>query len=65
MAVTPRLTDEETEALRAVAKCEGKSTNEVARTAIRRYTHLDVEWRDRVIDEIATRDAELLDRLAQ
>lgn len=37
MTITLRLTDEETEALRAHAEREGRSMEEVARAALRQY----------------------------
>lgn len=41
MAMTLRLTDEETEALRAQAEREGRSMQIVARAAIRQYIEQD------------------------
>lgn len=67
MAMTLRLTDEETEALRERASQEGASMQDVARRAIRSY----VEERNRrdvlaeVLDEELPRYAEALDRLGQ
>ncbi len=46
--MTLRLTEEETEALRAQAKREGRSMQEVARAAVRRYVQLD-DHRARVV----------------
>jgi predicted DNA binding CopG/RHH family protein len=65
MAMTLRLTDEETEALRQKASEEGRSMQDVARTAINRYTRdEDAEFRGMVATVVA-RDRELLDRLAR
>ncbi len=47
MAMTLRLTDDETEALRAQAEREGRSMQEVARAAVRQYIDQD-EHRSRV-----------------
>ncbi|MBW0092904.1 ribbon-helix-helix protein, CopG family [Pseudonocardia sp. KRD-184] len=47
MAMTLRLTDEESEALRAQAEREGRSMQEVARAAVRQYIEMDAH-RDRV-----------------
>lgn len=65
--MTLRLTDEESEALRAQADAEGRSMQDVARSAVREY----VERRDRrtrideVLDTELARYAEALDRLGQ
>jgi predicted transcriptional regulator len=56
MAMTLRLTDEETEALRAQAEKEHRSMQEVVRTAVRKYIE-DDGHRDRVLDA-ARRGAE-------
>lgn len=63
MAMTLRLTDEETEALRKTAEAENRSMQEVARTAIQKYV---TNHRDRVqeiLERIAVEDAELIRRL--
>lgn len=63
--MTLRLSDDETEALRRKAASEGRSMQQVAQDAISQYTH-DRSARLRALaQEIAERDAELLDRLAQ
>lgn len=65
--MTLRFTDEETEALREQAKAEGRSMQEVARTAIREYLHLDTH-RSRVVASAAAgaeRYADALRRLGQ
>jgi predicted transcriptional regulator len=65
MAMTLRLSDEETEALRRKAIDEGRSMQQVAQDAISQYTH-DRPARVRaMIDEIVMEDAELLERLAR
>jgi hypothetical protein len=65
MAMNLRLTDEEAAALRRKADQEGRSMQEVARTAIRQYTSDRSARLAAVIDRIRTEDAELLDRLAK
>ena len=65
VAMTLRLSDEETEALRRKAADEGRSMQEVARAAINRYTtDEDAEFRT-MVASIVERDRELLDRLAR
>lgn len=65
MAMTLRLTDEETEALREKAADEGRSMQEVAKSAINRYTkEEDIEFR-KMVRSVVERDRELLDRLAR
>ena len=67
MAMTLRLTEQETEALRRRAEIEGRSMQEVARDAVRTY----IEQRskrdllDRVLDDELPRYAEALERLGQ
>ncbi|HLI31604.1 MAG TPA: hypothetical protein VKU89_02530 [Solirubrobacteraceae bacterium] len=65
MAMTLRLTYEETEALRSRARLEGRSMQEVARTALRDYIERTsrLELIDRVLDEELPRYAEALRRL--
>jgi len=67
MAMTLRLDDGETEALRRQADAEGRSMQDVARRAIREYVARRVRQghRDVAIDTILRRDAELLRRLAE
>jgi predicted transcriptional regulator len=67
MAMTLRLTDAETEALRAQAEAEGRSMQDVARAAVREYVdrrtlHHQV---DTALDVLAPRYADLLDRLGR
>jgi predicted transcriptional regulator len=67
MAMTLRLTDDETEALRSQAEAEGRSMQDIARAAVREY----VDRRtlrtkvEHALDELAPRYADLLDRLGQ
>lgn len=65
MAMNLRLTDAETEALRAKAAEEGRSMQEVARDAIAQYV-VDRPARLRAaIAKVKSEDAELLQRLVQ
>ena len=65
MAMTLRLTDDETDALRRRAELEQRSMQEVARQAIREYVenHSRAELLDQVLDEELPRYAEALERL--
>ncbi len=67
MAMTLRLTDEETEALRRRAQREDRSMQDVARQAVREYVenHSRAELLDQVLDEELPRYAEALERLGQ
>jgi predicted transcriptional regulator len=67
MAMTLRLTPEETEALRRRAEREGRSMQEVAREAVRDYVERSSrrELLDRVLDRELPRFAEALERLGQ
>ncbi len=67
MAMTLRLADDESEALRRRAALEQRSMQEVARQAIREYVenHSRTEVLDRVLDEELPRYAEALERLGQ
>lgn len=67
MAMTLRLADDETEALRRRAELEQRSMQEVARQAIREYVenHSRAELLDRVLDDELPRYAEALERLGQ
>ena len=67
MAMTLRLTDEETEALRRRAERENRSMQEVARQAVRDYIDRTSrrELIDQVLDEVLPQYAEALDRLGQ
>jgi Ribbon-helix-helix protein, copG family len=67
VAMTLRLADDETEALRRRAELEHRSMQEVARQAIREYVenHSRAELLDQVLDEELPRYAEALKRLGQ
>lgn len=67
MAMTLRLTDAETAALRRRAEHEGRPMQEVVRQAIREYVenHSRGELLNRVLDEELPRYAEALERLGQ
>jgi hypothetical protein len=65
MAMNLRLTDAESEALRAKADQEGRSMQEVARTAIAQYVSERPQRLRDAIESVRTEDRELLDRLAQ
>lgn len=65
--MTLRLTDDEAAALRRRADLEGRSMQEIARSAIREYVeqHSRAELLDRVLDSELPRYAEALERLGQ
>jgi plasmid stability protein len=67
MAMTLRLSDEETEALRARAVKEGRSMQQVARSALDEYLLRadDDELTDRLTEQGAQRFADLLRRLGE
>ncbi|MBA3748835.1 MAG: ribbon-helix-helix protein, CopG family [Solirubrobacterales bacterium] len=67
MAMTLRLNDDETEALRARARLEGRSMQEIARGAVREYIDRTSrhELLERVLDEELPRYAEALKRLGE
>lgn len=67
MAMTLRLSDAQAEALRARAEFEGRSMQEVAKTAIAEYveTHSRSDLIDRVLDQELPRYAEAMRRLAE
>lgn len=67
MAMTLRLTDAETDALRAQAEREGRSMQDVARAAVRDYVERNAKRRavDAVLDSELARYANALDRLGQ
>jgi predicted transcriptional regulator len=67
MAMTLRLTDDETEALRRRARMEGRSMQDVAREAVRDYVERASrrDLIDRVLDEELPRYAEALRRLGE
>jgi plasmid stability protein len=67
MAMTLRLTDDEAQALRLRAQREGRSMQEVARTAVREYIDRTSrrELLDEVLDQELPRYAEALRRLSE
>lgn len=67
MAMTLRLSDEETGALRQRARREGRSMQEVARAAVREYIERTSrrELLDEVLDAELPRFAEALRRLGE
>ena len=67
MAMTLRLREQETEALRRRAELEGRSMQDVARQAIRDYIERNSkrELLDRVLDRELPRYAEALERLGK
>jgi predicted transcriptional regulator len=65
MAMTLRLNDDETAALRERAEQEGRSMQEVAKSAINAYLLRRPERLRAAIDRVRTEDAELLERLGR
>lgn len=65
MAMNLRLSDEDAAALRRKAVEEGRSMQEVARTAIREYTTDRRRRLAAAIERIRAEDAELLERLSK
>lgn len=67
MAMTLRLTDEEADALRRRAEYEGRSMQDVARSAVRDYVERasKADLIDRVMDAELPRYAEALRRLGE
>jgi len=67
MAMTLRLTEDETNALRLQAEHEGRSMQEVAREAVRDYVERKSrrELLDRVLDRELPRYSEALERLGR
>ena len=65
MAMTLRLTDDETAALRSRAENEGRSMQDIARTAINEYLSQRPSRLRGAIDRVRTEDAELLERLGR
>ena len=65
VAMNLRLTDAESDALRAKAEQEGRSMQEVARTAIAQYVSERPHRLRAAIERVRTEDAELLDRLSE
>lgn len=65
VAMNLRLNDDETAALRRKAVEEGRSMQEVARTAIAEYVSDRPARLRSAIERVRTEDAELLDRLSR
>lgn len=65
MAMNLRLTDSESEALRAKAEQEGRSMQEVAKAAIAEYVSERPQRLLSAIQRVRTEDAELLERLSK
>ena len=65
MAMTLRLTEDETEMLRQMAEREGTSMQEVARKAIREYTSAWAAQRDAYMTAWADKNQSLLRRLGE
>jgi predicted transcriptional regulator len=65
MAMNLRLTDDEAAALRSRAEKEGRSMQEIARTAISEYLSARPDRLRAAIERVRTEDAELLDRLSR
>jgi uncharacterized protein (DUF1778 family) len=65
MAMTLRLTDEETEVLRKAAEAEGVSMHEFARAAIRERAARWADERDAFLADFAAKNKGLLHRLSQ
>ncbi len=65
MAMNLRLTDSESAALRAKAEQEGRSMQEVARTAIAQYVSERPQRLRAAIDKVSSEDRELLERLSR
>ncbi len=65
MAMNLRLSDDETAALRSRAEKDGRSMQEVARTAINEYLAERPARLRAAIARVRTEDAELLDRLGR
>ncbi|MPZ53033.1 MAG: CopG family transcriptional regulator [Acidimicrobiia bacterium] len=64
MAMTLRLTEEQTKSLRAAAERDGVSMQAVAIRAIEEYTSRRVARRDEMLRQIVEEDSEVLRRLA-
>lgn len=65
MAMNLRLNNAETAALRRRAEQEGRSMQEVAKSAINEYVSGRPARLREAIDRVRTEDAELLDRLSR
>lgn len=65
--MTLRLSDDQSEALRVRADFEGRSMQEVAKSAIDEYleAHTKADLIDRILDEELPRYAEAMRRLAE
>lgn len=63
MAMTLRLTDDETAELRQYAETHGMSMQEAAREGVRKLVHND--RRDAFSRMVRSRDSELLERLSK
>jgi predicted transcriptional regulator len=64
MAMTLRLTEEETAALRRTAEQEHRSMQEVARAAVVEYTSRHAQRRAELLEEIMAENAGAFERLA-
>ena len=64
MAMTLRLSEEQTANFRATAQREGVSMQTAALKAIDDYVERRTQRRDEIIEQIFTEDAQLFDRLA-
>ncbi len=65
VAMNLRLSDAETEALRAKAEQEGRSMQEVARRAIAQYVSERPQRLRAAVDRVRDEDDELLERLSR
>lgn len=65
MAMNLRLSHAESEALRVKAEQEGRSMQEVARTAIAQYVSERPQRLRTVLERVRIEDEELLDRLSR
>lgn len=65
MAMNLRLSEAETDALRARAEQEGRSMQEVARAAIAQYVSDRPQRLRSAIDRVRVEDDELLERLSR
>lgn len=65
MAMNLRLSDAESEALHAKAEQEGRSMQEVARSAIAQYVSDRPKRLSAAIERVRTEDRELLERLSK
>lgn len=65
MAMTLRLSDKQSKALRKIADSQGISMQEAALAAVDEYTSKRQKRLTDIIDRIRTEDAELLDRLSK